>query len=312
MGDRDAPPDLRKRLYCCHTNLFDGPVPDLPSVSSGLEGVPALRVGARLSEQLADALIVSIRDGLLKPGQRLPTEAALVERFGVSRTVVREALSRLKTLGLLESRQGSGAYICQPAAREAERLVLTPDGSVAAVLQMVEVRRALEAEAAALAAARRTPKSVKQIKAAMLAIDEAVAAGGDGVVEDVAFHAAIAQATGNPFLLATLAYLNQFLIDATRVTRANEAMRTDLADEVRDEHAALVAAIEAGDVSAARQAGTAHMVNAAQRIGRADATFWRSQGLTLADRLRAELGAPGTDPGSRLAPQRAPRRGRVA
>lgn len=271
-------------------------MPELARPATGLEGIPALRVGTRLSEQLADALVVSIREGQLKPGQRLPTEAALVERFGVSRTVVREALSRLKTLGLLESRQGSGAFIRQPDRREAERLVLTPDGSVAAVLQMVEVRRALEAEAAALAAARRTARSVKQIKAAMHAIDKAVAAGGDGVAEDVAFHAAIAQAAGNPYLLATLAYLNQFLLDATRVTRANEATREDLAEQVRHEHAAVVAAIEAGDVAAARLAGAAHMVNAAERIGRADPAFWKSQGLTLADRLRAELGAPRTPP----------------
>jgi GntR family transcriptional repressor for pyruvate dehydrogenase complex len=265
-------------------------MPDLSSPASGMEGIATLRVGTRLSEQLADALIVGIRQGQLKPGQRLPTEAALVERFGVSRTVVREALSRLKTLGLLESRQGSGAYIRDPGLRDAERLVLTPDGSVAAVLQMVEVRRALEAEAAALAASRRTARSVKQIKVAMQAIDKAVSAGGDGVAEDVAFHAAIAQTTGNPYLLATLAYLNRFLLDATRVTRANEATREDLVEQVRQEHAAVVAAIEAGDVAAARLAGAAHMVNAAQRIGRADAAFWRSQGLTLADRLRAELG----------------------
>ena len=271
-------------------------MPELARPATGLEGIPALRIGTRLSEQLADALVVSIREGQLKPGQRLPTEAALVERFGVSRTVVREALSRLKTLGLLESRQGSGAFIRQPDRREAERLVLTPDGSVAAVLQMVEVRRALEAEAAALAAARRTARSVKQIKAAMHTIDKAVAAGGDGVAEDVAFHAAIAQAAGNPYLLATLAYLNQFLLDATRVTRANEATRDDLAEQVRHEHAAVVAAIEAGDVAAARLAGAAHMVNAAERIGRADPAFWKSQGLTLADRLRAELGAPRTPP----------------
>ena len=60
-----------------------------------------------------------------------------------------------------------------------------------------------------------------------------MAAGGDGVAEDVAFHAAIAQAAGTPYLLATLAYLNQFLLDATRVTRANEATRVDLAEDVR-------------------------------------------------------------------------------
>jgi GntR family transcriptional regulator, transcriptional repressor for pyruvate dehydrogenase complex len=266
------------------------------SPATGLDGFPALRVGARLSEQLADALVVGIREGKFQPGQRLPTEAALVQRFGVSRTVVREALSRLKTLGLLESRQGSGAYIRQPDARQAQRLQLQPDGSVAAVLQMVEVRRALEAEAAALAAARRTMRAVKQMRQAMQAIDKAVATGGDGVAEDVAFHASIAQTAGNPYLLATLAYLNQFLLDATRVTRANEATRADLAEQVRQEHAVLLAAITAGDVAAARLAGAAHMANAAQRIGRADPAFWKSQGLTLADRLRAELGAAPTTP----------------
>ena len=259
--------------------------------TSALDALPALRVGARLSEQLADALVASIREGQLQPGQRLPTEAALVQRFGVSRTVVREALSRLKTMGLLESRQGSGAFIREATAPELERLVFTPDGSVAAVLQMVEVRRALEAESAALAAARRTPQALKLIKTSLQAIAKAVAAGGDGVAEDVAFHAAIAQAADNPFLLATLAYLNRFLLDATRVTRANEAMRDDLAEQVRNEHAAVVAAIDAGDVAAARQAGAAHMLNAAERIGRADKDFWESTGLTLADRLRADLGA---------------------
>lgn len=253
--------------------------------------LPPVKLGMRLSEQLADALAVGIRDGQLQPGQRLPTESALVERFGVSRGVVREALSRLKTLGLIDSRQGSGAYVKQLPQPALEQLVLAPDGSVDAVLQMVEVRRALEAESAALAAARRTPQALKQIKLAVQALDKAVAAGGDGVAEDVAFHTAIAQATNNPFLLATLAYLNQFLTNATRVTRANEATRDDLAQAVRDEHAAIVAAVEAGDVPAARLAGATHMVNAAQRIGEADPAFWAAQGLQLADRLRAELGA---------------------
>ena len=272
--------------------------------SSGLEGVPSLKVGARLSEQLADALIVGIRDGQLQAGQRLPTEAALVQRFGVSRTVVREALSRLKTLGLLESRQGSGAFVRHPGQREAERLVLAPDGSVAAVLQMVEVRRALEAESAALAAARCSAAGLASIRRALQAIEQAVAVGGDGVAEDVAFHAAIAEAAGNPYLLATLAYLQQFLLDATRVTRAHEAGQADLAQQVRQEHAAIVEAIAAGDVEAARQAGARHMVQAAERIGRADAAFWQSKGLHLADRLRADLGAASRPAGRRARPPR--------
>jgi len=261
-----------------------------------LDHLPSLRVGARLSEQLADALAVGIRDGKLADGQRLPTEGALVQRFGVSRTVVREALSRLKTLGLIESRQGSGAFVRRDAPGRPTALVLTPDGSIDAVIQMVELRRALEAEAAALAAARGTRDDVKRIKAALIALDKAVAAGGDGVAEDVAFHVAIATAARNPFLLATLAHLSQFLLDATRVTRANEATQARLGQQVRDEHAAIVEAIAAGDVAAARAAGALHMVNAAERIGRADPVFWAGRGRPLADRLRAELGMPEAAP----------------
>jgi GntR family transcriptional repressor for pyruvate dehydrogenase complex len=253
-------------------------------------GMPELRIGLRLSEQLADSFAASIRDGQLAAGERLPTEAAIVARFGVSRTVVREALSRLKTLGLIESRQGSGAFVrVQPVPTQ--QLVLDPDGSIGAVIQMVEVRRALEAESAALAAARRTPQALRHIKDAMRAL-EIAAAAGDGVQEDVQFHAAIAQAAQNPFLLATLSYLNRCLVDATRVTRANEATRVELAQQVRDEHDAIVAAIEAGDVAAARLAGASHMVNAARRIGQADPAFWAAKGRKLASRLRAELAAP--------------------
>lgn len=252
-----------------------------------------LQTGTPLSEQLASALADSIRQGHRVAGEKLPTENTLVQEFGVSRTVVREAFSRLKTLGLIETRQGSGAFVKAQPAPGPERLNLAPDGTLDAVIKMVEVRRALEAESAALAAARATPKALKNIRQAMAALDRAVAQGGDGVSEDVAFHASIAQAADNPFLMATLAYLNQFLEHATRVTRANEATKTHLAQDVREEHKAIVQAIEAGDVRAARAAGTRHMVNAAKRIGRADPSFWEQQGRALAERLRANLDASG-------------------
>lgn len=261
-------------------------VPYCPSLS-----MPRIQLGASLSEKLAQALEASIRDGKLSTGEKLPTENALVQRHGVSRTVVREAFSRLKTLGLIETRQGSGAYVKALPKPDTGKLKLIPDGSVDAVLKVVEVRRALEAESAALAAERKTTKSLQKIKQAMRALDKAVASGGDGVSEDVAFHAAIAQAANNPFLLDTLSYLNQFLENATRVTRANEATRVDLEDQVRNEHQAILDAIESGDVKAARLAGTKHMLNAAKRIGNADPAFWTSQGRALANRLRTNLSA---------------------
>ena len=272
-----------------------------------LDRMPSLHVGLPLSEQLAEALALSIREGKLAPGHRLPTESALVQRFGVSRTVVREALSRLKTLGLVETRQGSGAFVRSSASAPSDHLVLAPDGSLDAVVQMVEVRRALEAESAALAAARRSPQDLRRIRAAIEALEHAVAEGGDGVEEDVAFHAAIARAAGNPYLLATLSYLSRFLIDATRVTRANEATRADFAQQVRDEHQAIVRAIAGRDVVGARLAGATHMVNAADRIGRADPEFWARRGRALADRLRADAATAvtGPPPAIRAAPGRA-------
>lgn len=237
--------------------------------------------GAQLSDQVAEALTAEIRGGRLAPGDKLPSEAVLVEQFAVSRSVVREALSRLKSLGLVDSRQGSGVFV-----RKAGFPPLNFDArfseSKQAVVQMVEVRRALEAEVAALAAQRRTAADVRRIRQAIAALDKAVRAGGDGVEEDVNYHRAIAEAAGNPFLIGTLDYLRQFLRGATRVTRANEARRGDFMDQVRTEHEAIVAAIEAGDATKARQAAARHMDNAIRRIEQADPAFWQQEGVQLA------------------------------
>src|SRR5206468_5043347 len=184
--------------------------------------------GAHLSDRVADALAAEIRAGRLVAGDKLPTEAVLVEQFSVSRTVVREAVSRLKSLGLVDSRQGSGVYVKDAGFSP---LNFDPRYAVSkqAVIQIVEVRRALEAEVAALAAQRRTQADVERIRQSITALEKAVQAGGDGVSEDVSFHRAIAEAARNPFLIGTLEYLGQFLQGSTRVTRANEARRADFA-----------------------------------------------------------------------------------
>ncbi|WP_332777867.1 FadR/GntR family transcriptional regulator [Polaromonas sp.] len=237
--------------------------------------------GAHLSDRVADTLAAEIRAGRLTVGDKLPTEAVLGEQFSVSRTVVREAVSRLKSLGLVDSRQGSGVYV-----KDAGFSPLNFDARYAvskqAVIQMVEVRRALEAEVAALAAQRRTQADVKRIRQAIAALEKAVHAGGDGVNEDVKFHRAIAEAARNPFLIGTLEYLGQFLQGATRVTRANEARRADFAKQVADEHEQISQAIEAGDVAAARRSAARHMDNAIKRIEQADPAFWPEEGVQLA------------------------------
>jgi GntR family transcriptional repressor for pyruvate dehydrogenase complex len=238
--------------------------------------------GARLSDQVAQQLAAEIHAGRLGPGEKLPPEARLVEQFQVSRTVLREAVSRLKSLGLVDSRQGSGVYVSPSPPYAPLNFDARSSESREAVVQMAEVRRALEAEAAGLAAQRRKAADLKHLKRAVLALDRAVKGGGDGVEEDLQFHRAIAAAAHNPFLIGALDYLAQFMRGAIGVTRANEARRADFAAQVREEHAAVVSAIEAGDAPKARQAASRHMNNAIRRIESADPGFWRQEGARLA------------------------------
>lgn len=247
--------------------------------------------GARLSDQVARQLAAEIAAGRLAAGAKLPPESRLVEQFEVSRTVVREAMSRLKSLGLVDSRQGSGVYVTASPAYVPLNFDARHAESRAAVVQMAEVRRALEAEAAGLAAGRRDAADVQRLHDAMAAIERTVLAGGDGVEEDLQFHRAVAQASHNPFLIGTLDYLAQFMRGAIGVTRANEARRADFAAQVRQEHAAVLHAIEAQDRTRARAAASRHMDNAIRRIEDADPGFWRQQGERLAVPLVSPVAA---------------------
>ncbi|NHR05148.1 FadR family transcriptional regulator [Chromobacterium haemolyticum] len=241
------------------------------------------QTGARLSEQVAEALAGGIRDGAWAPGSKLPTEAQLAKQFKVSRTVVREAMSQLKSLGLVESRQGYGVLVLAPG-RAPLNFGAAGAHSVSAVVQMAEVRRGLEAEAAGLAALRRDPAALKAIHAAQAAV-EVASRSGSGVDEDVALHRSIAQAAGNPYLLETMDYLAAHLRGAVAVSRAFESHDPAMLDEVNAEHAAIVDAIAAGDAEAARQAATRHMDQAIRRIQATGPEFWLAEGYSLAQAL---------------------------
>jgi GntR family transcriptional repressor for pyruvate dehydrogenase complex len=219
-----------------------------------------------LSDTVALRLLAKIDAGEFVRGQKLPTETQLAEAFKVSRTVVREAISRLKNEGVVVPRQGSGVYVTAQAGIKPLRIDYVEAGGNEAVIHIVELRRAIEAEVAALAAIRRSPEDLVAIEQALAKIEESVQTGCDGVKADVAFHAALARATHNPYFIETLQFLSQYLEAATKVTRANEARRADYYQQVQQEHAALVAAIRAGDAAAARAAAQIHMVNAAKRL----------------------------------------------
>jgi len=221
---------------------------------------------AGLADGIAGDLLQQIAGGALPAGAKLPTEAELAERYGVSRAVVREAMAQLKSQNAVEARQGSGVYVSRHGLVLPLRIDPGDVESLRAVLQLLDVRRALEAEAAGQAAARRTPRQLRKIEEALEEIGAEVAQGRDGVAADVAFHSAIAQAAGNPFLLNTLRFLNQYLEAAVRITRSNEATNADFSRQVREEHHALVEAIRAGDPISARHMAQTHLYNAGRRL----------------------------------------------
>jgi GntR family transcriptional repressor for pyruvate dehydrogenase complex len=222
-----------------------------------------------LSDTVAQQLLKQIDKGAFERGGKLPTEAVLAQQFGVSRTVIREAVSRLKNEGVVEPRQGSGVFVAAHGAVRPLRIDYAEAVEPGSVVQILALRRAIEAEVAAEAAMRRTDADMMSIDAALVRIDEAVGEGEDGVTQDVAFHRAIAAATGNPYFLKTLTFLNQYLEAGTVVTRRNEALREDFSRQVREEHAAIAAAIRAGDAMAARNAAQSHMYNAQRRLAEA-------------------------------------------
>jgi GntR family transcriptional repressor for pyruvate dehydrogenase complex len=256
-------------------------------------------VTERLSDRLAALLRGQIDAGALRPGDRLPTEQQLAHAHGVSRTVVREAVHQLRSRNLVHARQGSGVYVA--AAPQNLPLAFDPSvlESVDAVVHVVELRRVLEGEMAALAAQRASRSQLADLRRALRAIDVAAAAGHDGVAEDLSFHRLIGEATGNPQFSQLLAFLEQYLREGMRITRGNEARRLDFMDAVRREHRAIVDAIAARDPAAARRHAIEHLARAQQRLVEG--------GVIAGAKPRAAERSARLSPASRPARARSPR-----
>jgi GntR family transcriptional regulator, transcriptional repressor for pyruvate dehydrogenase complex len=249
--------------------LYDDPITVLnsPAATTPQTIAEPIRLEAvRLSDRLAQRLGTQIESGDLRPGDRLPTEQQLATAHGVSRTVVREAVHQLKSRALVVSRQGSGVFVAAKPANQPLAFDPAVLESVQAVVHVVEVRRVLEGEIAALAAERASRAQVAALRRALKAIDTAVANGQDGVAEDLAFHRVIGESTGNPQFRLLLGFLEQYLREGMRITRGNEARRADFMQAVQQEHRALVEAIAARDPAAARHHATQHILRGEERL----------------------------------------------
>jgi GntR family transcriptional regulator, transcriptional repressor for pyruvate dehydrogenase complex len=219
-----------------------------------------------LPDEIARSLSEKIASGALAPGDRLPTEAALAESFGVSRNVVREAIARLKYDGVIETRQGLGAFVAAGSAGRSFRIAPGRLTERDDLRQLFELRLYVEMGAAALAARRRTRAQLARIRRALSAMRRAVETDRDGVVPDSEFHHAIADAANNVYYRDFMVFLAERMRQSIAVARSNTA-KLRASPGVQKEHEAISAAIEAADAEAAGAAVRAHLVNAAARLG---------------------------------------------
>ncbi len=218
------------------------------------------------SQRVVAGLKDKILAGDLPPGQKLPSEAELIDEFGVSRTVVREAVTRLRAEGLVETFQGRGSFVLavpEPTSFTVESAAIRTHRDV---LDMVDFRLGVECEAAALAAARIDAPEADAVRAALAAFGTATP--DDAVEADFRFHRAVAAASGNRFYVDLVDSLGPMMIMLTRTRLGAEHSITDAAhaERVRREHEEIATAVIAGEPDLARAAMRLHLGNTRRRL----------------------------------------------
>lgn len=223
-----------------------------------------------MSSTLSARVVAGLKDkilaGDLAPGAKLPSETELVEEYAVSRTVVREAVTRLRAEGLVETQQGRGSFVLAVPEASSFSVEASAIRTGADVRAMLDFRLGVESEAAALAALHHRPSDDEAIREAM---EGFVRAGHEGAVEaDFAFHLAIARATGNRFYADLLASLGPMMIMLPRTRLGDAHSMTDAThvERVQREHDNVAAAVLAGDAESARAAMRLHLGNTRRRV----------------------------------------------
>ena len=232
---------------------------------------PRLRRPRGLVQEIVDTLVANIKDGSIKPGDKLPSESEIMGRFEVSRTVVREALSKLQAAQLVETRHGIGTFALTPQDATNFKIADSDLSTIADVISVLELRISLETEAAGLAAQRRTDTNLNTMETSLHAFRSAIQQDSDAVPSDFEFHMEVARATGNRHFADLMAYLGTMIIPRTRVNTPSTAPEGRLAYLIRvhGEHESIFVAIRNQDAEAARAAMRTHLANSRERLRKA-------------------------------------------
>ncbi|MEC4240150.1 FadR/GntR family transcriptional regulator [Pseudomonas sp. DSV-1] len=223
-----------------------------------------------LAEDLVTELSRRIREGELARAAKLPTESQVMQEHGVSRTVVREAISRLQASGLVETRHGIGTFVRDIPS--ASGFYIDPDSIVTLhdVLAVLELRISLEVEAAGLACSRRTDQQLQLMRDSLDALNSPAVSVDYAVSADFQFHQQIALATGNRYFTDIMLHLGLSIIPRTRLhsTRHTSDAGPYL-ERLSREHEDIYKAIVRRDSDAARAAMRLHLSNSRERMRKA-------------------------------------------
>jgi len=220
-----------------------------------------------LGAELAERLMSDIRSGAYAVGEKLPSELELMGAAGVSRAVVREAVSALRASGLIETKQGIGAFVTESGDTHSFRLDPSYMGELENVLNVLELRMSVEVEAVALAALRRSQQHLDAIWAVYREIDSLLDRGEAAVTSDFKLHAKISEATCNPAFSAFMKFLGPVVIprQTVHVSFRTPSEQVLYLQMLQGEHRRIIEAIEKQDVGEAREAMRVHLVEGRER-----------------------------------------------
>ncbi|MCF3931985.1 FadR family transcriptional regulator [Acuticoccus sp. M5D2P5] len=212
-----------------------------------------------------NSLRTDILEGLYKPGDRLPPETRLTEKFSVSRTVIREAIAGLRADGLVEPRQGAGVFVLEPQPANGRPFEIVDFGKISAIIEMLELRAAVETEAAAIAAVRRSPAQEEAIIEACEEMRRLVDKSTSAAEVDLRFHLALADATNNPRFREFLEVMGLTAIPRSVILSPPQANTAEYLDMICEEHREVAAAVSRSDPEGAREAMRRHLKGSQQR-----------------------------------------------
>ncbi|KFB09387.1 FadR/GntR family transcriptional regulator [Nitratireductor basaltis] len=225
----------------------------------------------RLPDEVAAAINAAIESGKLRPGDRLPTEAALSETFGVARTVVREAISLLRYDGVVDSRRGVGAFITDTGTRSAFRISPSCFEKRKQIIQLLQLRTGVQAGASALAAENRSDAQLEEITAQFSEMERTDALGPDKALEarvdaELLFYRKITEASANEYYVEVTGMIEKNIQENLRSAFLKNAAASEFGPHILDEHRAVLEAIKNGDAEKARQAARSRFERAAERL----------------------------------------------